>query len=475
MLDTRSFIENELDAWGVPGCGVAAIADGKVALSDGFGLRDVGADLPVTPRTLFAIGSATKSFTATAVGTLVEDGLVEWDKPVRDYLPAFRLHDPVATERVTPRDLLCHRTGIPRHDFVWYGHPGRPRADLVERLRHLPPNKDLRQVLQYSNLGYVAAGHLVEVITGMNFDDYVSTRLLKPLGMEQSNLSVAVSEASQDFSKPHERRDGEVVATLPRDINAIAPAGGINSCVEDMLRWLHVNLDAHREVSDEVIAAETIRQMHRLQMVIEEDTSWPESTRFGYGLGWEVGQYRGHRIVEHQGGIDGFVTECMLVPHAGVGVVVLTNSMSVAGRVIGYRVVDELLGLEPIDWSSRLRQRYGAMLEGSEGERGTKPRVEGGRLLRPASEYAGDYEHPGYGTMSVSADDGQLTASFGILELELSHRHFDVFDLKFRAGLGGLQVLPLTFQTAAGGDVDAFTVPFEPAVAPIRFDRQPAA
>jgi CubicO group peptidase (beta-lactamase class C family) len=153
------FVTGQLAAWEVPGCAVAAVRDGEVVLAGGWGRRDLEAGLPVTPGTLFAIGSATKAFTASIVGALVEDGLLEWDRPIRDYLPDVRLHDPVVSDRLTVVDLLCHRSGLPRHDLTWVSHPDVSRAELVRRLRFLPLSRDLRQEFQYCNLGYLVAGH----------------------------------------------------------------------------------------------------------------------------------------------------------------------------------------------------------------------------------------------------------------------------------------------------------------------------
>ena len=150
----------KLASWEVPGCAIAAVQDERIVLAAGWGQRDLDTELPVTSDTLFAIGSTTEAFTAATVGALVEDGLLEWERPLRDYLPELWLHDPVVTDRLTVVDLLSHRSGLPRHEMVWLGHPDRSRAELVRRLRFLPLSKDLRQAFQYCNLGYLVAGHI---------------------------------------------------------------------------------------------------------------------------------------------------------------------------------------------------------------------------------------------------------------------------------------------------------------------------
>lgn len=473
MKSLVEFVEEHREIWEVPGCAVAAVRGGEVVLNQGFGVRDVEKDLPVTTDTLFAIGSTTKAFTAAAVGAMIDDCLIEWDTPLREYIRDFRLHDPVATERITPLDLLCHRTGLPRHEFAWMAHPERSRANLVWRLRHLPLNKDIRQVFQYCNFGFMTAGHLVDVVTGMQWEDYVSTRLLKPLGMDNTNFSVAVSQRSDDFSKPYERHGGKITEVPFRVIDHAGPAGSINSTTSDMLNWLTVNLNEGKSGDIQVIAPDTLRLMQSPQMVSPEDRTFAEVRHFAYGLGWRIGDYRGHRLVEHGGGIDGFLTELMFLPEDGIGLVVLTNSTtSVLGKVVAYRVLDELLELEPVPWHDRFKSRYDAAVGGMKEARAATVRVEA-PLPRPTDAYVGEYEHPGYGTFTITAEGDRLVPSFGTLKIELKHRHFDVFDLEWRELSEDVHIFPLTFETGPDGDVTALTIPFEPSTDPIRFKLQP--
>lgn len=464
------FVEEQLALWEVPGCAVGVIHGDGIVMNAGFGTKELDVVAPISAKTLFPIGSTTKSFTAAAVATLVDDGLIEWDRPIRDYIPGFTMHDTVATERITARDLLAHRSGLPRHEFVWLGHADRTRAELVDRLRHLPFSKDIRQAWQYSNLGYVAAGYLVDVVGGMRWEEYLTTRLLKPLGMDRSNVSVTETQRADDVSLPHERRDGRIVRIPFRDLSHIGPAGGINSAIDDMLAYVRAQLGGSESGA---ISSQAIAEMHRPQMVLPEDRTFPESTRFAYGLGWVVGQYRGHRIVEHNGGVDGFLTDCMMLPDDGIGVVVLTNCWSLMGPAIAYRVFDELLGLEPLDWAARLKEQFDALNAAQDEARSERQRVEGAVIPRPLEEYAGEYEHPGYGTFGVAVEGDRLIPRFGTLDLSLTHRHYDVFDLEWHELVNQEIAFPLTFLTAPDGSVHALEVPFEEEVAPIRFERRP--
>ena len=196
--------------------------DGKVILAKGYVERDTQKHLPITPQTLFAIGSITKSFTVSAMGMLVDAGKLDWDQPVRHYLPEFKMYDPVASEHMTPRDLVTHRSGLPRHDMVWYSSDFS-RADLVRRLRYLQPSKDFRSKFQYNNLMVMTAGYLVGRVAGTTREDFVRQRILVPLGMRSTNYSVADSQKSADFAMPYQNADG-VVKDMPfHNIDQIAP------------------------------------------------------------------------------------------------------------------------------------------------------------------------------------------------------------------------------------------------------------
>jgi CubicO group peptidase (beta-lactamase class C family) len=470
----EQFIAEQLAAWEVPGCAVAAVRNGKVELAGGFGLRDREAELPVTADTLFAIGSTTKAFTATTIGALVDEGLLDWDRPLRDYVPEIRLHDPVVSDRLTIADLLSHRSGLPRHDLTWVGQPDRSRADIVRALRYLPLSKDLRQQFQYCNLGYLAAGYVVEALSGVPWEDFTRARLLEPLGMRRTNLSVPEMLADDDHASAYTRREGVIVPVPQRPLPAVAPAGAINSSAADMARWVLAQLAGGQLDGAAVMSSATAKRQLTPHMLIPGVGEVPGLSAYAYGLGWVNGRYREHTIAMHDGGIDGFTTHCMLLPDDGIGVVVLTNtSAAMMHLTVACRVLDELLGVEPADVFGYLKPRFDAAMAGAREAKAARRVVAGAGPARPLADYAGQYAHPGYGTLTITQNGGVLEPSFGTMTLSLAHRHYETFDLAWHEMGDEPGIYPLTFLSDPDGDVNALTVQFEALVEPLRFDKRP--
>src|SRR5579864_1140411 len=310
----------------VPGAAVAVVRNGKIILAKGYGFRDVEKQLPVTPRTLFAIGSVTKSFTVTALGMLADEGKIDWDKPVRNYLPGFQMHDPVATEQMTPRDLVTHRSGLPRHDLVWYTS-NFTRKDLVEKLRYLEPNKPLRSTFQYNNLMFMTAGYMTGELVGTTWEEAVRQKVLAPLGMSGTNFSVEDSQKSPDFAQPYRKdRKTDNVAKIPFYVQgAIGPAGEINTNIEDLSRYLLFHMNKGKHEGKQLLSENNAAQMQTPQMVIQGTPDFKELGEGSYGMGFFMATYRGHKQVEHGGNIDGFSAQFAFLPQDQIGVVVLTN------------------------------------------------------------------------------------------------------------------------------------------------------
>lgn len=473
------FIAKAMAEWKVPGMAVAIVKDGKVILSEGFGLRDVKNNLKVTPQTVFAIGSSSKAFTATAVGILVDEGKLEWDKPVREYLPTFELSDDFATERMTPRDLLCHRSGLPRHDAMWYGS-SFSRQELFDRLCYLEPNQSFRAVWQYQNLMFLTAGHLVGVLSQSTWEEFTRKRIFEPLGMTSSSFSIEDMKKAADHSLPYGEKKDKVEEIPYRNIDAIGPAGSINSNVVDMANWVLLNLNKGKFGDKPIVSEAALTQIHSPQMVIQDPvflllSNFPELYYPSYGLGWIITSYRGHTVLHHGGNIDGFSAMVSFMPRDNMGLVILTN---LNGNLLPYAVMfniyDRLLGLEQLPWSQRFKEIIDKMkAEGEKAKReADKDRKLNTKPTHPLDDYAGEYAHPAYGTLSVVKDGDGLKARYNGRDFTLSHYHYDVFDLKDPQDPEGAAT-KVTFGLDIKGNIMTASVQLEPAVKEIVFARLP--
>lgn len=442
----------ELERWATPGLELVAIKGGEVLFAGGFGSRTAERDLPVTAATVFAHGSTGKAFTSYLVSRLVAEGTAGWDVPVREYLPELRLADSVVADRVTLRDLLAHRSGLARHDLAWIANPAWTPGELVARLRHLPLAQDLRQACRYSNFGYVLVGVVIEAVTGETFAELLRGRVLEPLGLERTFTSSAVVLALDDHAEPHRVVDGAAVATAWRSLDNVAPAGGVLSCATDTARWLLAQLEGG--------------DTHEPQIALPAADE--ELAVTSYALGWCTGTYRGHRLVWHNGGVDGFYTEFLLLPDEGIAIASCNNAGTLVSGALVRHVADVVLGVEPRDWSAHLRAQVEKAAKGDEASRRVPDTAPSHRL----DDYAGTFAHAGYGELLVAVHDGALAVRLGDLELEATHRHYDTWDLRVQT-LGDVS-FTATFQTDPEGSISAVLLPLESGLEPIRFSRAPA-
>lgn len=468
-------VEGALEPWQVPGMAIGVVLDGEVILARGIGWRDRDQEAPVTERTVFAIGSATKAFTALALATLVDDGTLDFDTPVRDYLPDFALHDPMATERATTRDLLCHRTGLPRHDLLWYGSR-LSREELYRRLPHLELSEDFRVRWQYQNLMYMTAGYLGGTLVGATWEQLVADRVLEPLSMRGANFSVAESQRLEDHARPYDVRDGELTEIPFRDLSSIGPAGSINANLEDMITWVRLHLGGGEVDGVRVLSRPVIDELHTPQMVISRPVTELATPMIAYAMGWFVEPYRGRRALHHGGNIDGFSSLVTFMPDDGLGVVILTNRDATAlPTAITRHAIDLLLGFEPRNWTQEGISRFTALETQTEAAE-ARPDPSRWKDTNPShdlDEYAGRYEHPGYGVIEIEkAGRRSLRLTYNQMTAELEHWHFDVF----RASSDdheALDELLVRFALDTQGNVESLAAPLEPMVAEVVFTARP--
>lgn len=467
------FVTETMQDWHVPGTAVAVVQNGEVVYAKGFGLRDLAGQLPVTTETQFGIGSATKAFTTALIGMLVDQQQLAWDTPVKEYIPGFELADSLAGDRIALRDLAVHRSGLPRNDFAIMFNPELTRSRVVEQLDTLQPNVDFRTTWQYNNLGYVVAGYAAEQVTGETWEQLVQERILTPLGMTDTSLSVAGLQATSDHALAYLSGSGSVPQlTEFWQLGASAPCGAINSSVLDMAEWLKFQLNNGKVGEQQLLSAYQLAQMHSPQMLITSTVSDGPVQFSSYGLGWMVESYRGSYLVHHGGNVIGQTAEVALFPAENSGVVVLSNLQGTpVPSLVMYNVIDRLAGREPYDLNRELLQQQAAASAavGSASQTTSGTKAPAAAALQ---EYTGLYRHPFYGDVRISLVKGQLQAAYYQTEIKLTHQNHDVF-----SGQTALWpiAIPFQFQRNLSGTVDQVLIGFEPAGAALAFSRQAEA
>ena len=473
----NGIVAKGLEGLNVPGVAVAIVVDNEVVLAKGYGYRDLEKKIPMTADTILAIGSSSKAFTTFAMGTLVDAGRLEWDVPLRRYIPWFTLTDASIAQRITPRDLVTHRSGLPRHDLVWYNNAESSREELVRRLAYLEPTADLREKFQYNNLMFLTAGFLVETLTGNKWEDSIRRLVLEPLGMSRSNFSVLDSQKDADFALPYTERKSKLERIPFRDISTVGPAGSINSCANDMGRWLLVHLNGGKLQGKFIIQPQTLQDMHLVHMPTGQRPAIAELSPASYGMGWFVDTYRGRGRVHHGGNIDGFSAMVSMFPGDGLGLVVLSNlNGSPLPELLVRHAADLVLGLEPKDWIAETAERKSKGQEIAEQAEKKKisRRVARTRPAHGLDAYAGDYHHPGYGDLKVMLQDGKLAFIYNGIKTPLEHWHYETFN-----GLKGtdptFEDFKLLFRTDANGRVNALEAQMEGTLAAMVFEKKPDA
>jgi CubicO group peptidase (beta-lactamase class C family) len=472
------WVDSALVAWKVVGLSIGITVGGQTVYLKGHGLRDLERKTPVTPQTLFAIGSSSKAFTTFAMGALVDQGKLQWDVPVRTYLPWFRMSSEFAAAHITPRDLVTHRSGLPRHDLLWYNNSTLSREQLVRRIAYLPMNKDLRETFQYNNLMFLTAGYLVGNINGTSWEDGLRHLVLTPLGMSRTNFSVKESQADADFSQPYTVRHDSIQRIPFRDISLIGPAGSINSSAEDMLKWVGLHLAGGKRGDTQVIQRATLKDMYRPYTPISGIGDNRELGPMSYGLGWFVDTYRGHYRAQHGGNIDGFTASVTLLPQDSIGIVVLVNQNgSPLGEFIARHAMDRLFGGARRDWSGEALARVRA---GAAGNRAAEEKKGEARVLNaPPShtlaEYAGTYADSGYGEVNITLVRDTLVMLYNGISAKLQPWHYETFSALRNPDDPVFENVRVTFRGNESGRIDAAMVAIETAVAPTAFLKQPDA
>ncbi len=410
-----AYVRHAVAGWGEPGLSIAIVHDGRVVFEKGYGRRGGPKDGPVDAGTLFQAGSVTKAFTSAAIGVLVDEGKIGWDTRVIDVLPGFRMYDPWVTREIRIRDLLCHRSGLPAFagDMMAFGST-LSRDELIRRVRFLKPVSSFRTRYAYSNLMFVVAGAVVAAVSGESWDGFVTGHFFEPLGMTLTTTSAAVLAASPNAASPWARVHGANVAVERRNADNIAPAGGISSSAHDLSQWMLLQLGSGEFNGRQIFSKAVSRQMWTVQTPIATapEPDGREPMFRGYGLGWNLSEYRGHKIVYHGGALTGMTSLLMMVPDAHLGVVVLTNGELPIQRSLARRVIDVYLGGPERDWSGEALKRFRATEKAELSKPSAAPEPA---TAIPAADCAGTYVSDALGEMNIKAVNGRLDVSLPVL------------------------------------------------------------
>jgi CubicO group peptidase (beta-lactamase class C family) len=444
--DFDAYVAAVMKQFEVPGMGIAIVKDGQVVLAKGYGVKRLGSPDKVDADTRFGIASNTKAFTALALGMLVEEDKLEWDAPVVNYLPQFMMWDSWVTRQITVRDLLVHRSGLGlgAGDLLWWPPSTYTPQEIMRRLRYIEPATSFRSAYAYDNVLYLVAGQLITAVSGQSWSDFVTNRIIRPVGMREATTTHAAAGGVQgNVAATHARVDGVVKPVKPFSDPNTDPAGGINAGANDMARWMIAQLDSGRVGDTRLWQQRTTRAQWSVVTPLGTGPAPKELAPYtanfqGYGLGFFLRDYRGQKLVTHTGGLPGYVSLLMMLPNQKVGVVVLTNQESGAAfQSIGLRVLDYYLNAPPFDWLAGYTRRmaWADSVNAAENRATVAARDTASRPSLPLARYAATYEDAWYGTVTVSLQGNGIVMQFDhtpSLLGDLSHWQYDTFLVKWR-------------------------------------------
>jgi CubicO group peptidase (beta-lactamase class C family) len=428
-----AIMADALKAFEAPGAAMVVVHDDKVVYLKGAGVRELGNADAMTEDTIFQIASCTKAFLAMLIAMLMGDGVIDWDQPVHRYVPYFRLADPLADQNITIRDMLCHRTGLSRHDLLWYKSPLEPE-EVIRRIGHVKATTSFRSNWEYANIPFLTAGTAAGLADKRPLAESFKQRIFEPLGMKSASGSAADFLKAKNRAigyRPDEKRKLETIPPLIYDSRG---AGDISASVRDLGQWLRFQLGDGSWNKKRLVPAKLFHETHAPQMVIKltdaTKLSYPDTNQLSYGLGWFIQDYQGKHVLSHGGSLPGFRAQTVLVPKAKLGLVVLTNrNPSSLTEAVAKTVIDRYLGLPDKDWNAyyvKLEKKQ--IADRAKKEAGLKAkRVADTKPSHELKSYAGKFAHPAYGNAVISAGKDGLSVQWSNFDLKLEHWHYDTF------------------------------------------------
>lgn len=425
------YADDILKQWNIPGLALAIVHKDKLIYSKGYGFRDLENKLPSTETTLFPIASNTKLFTSTIAAQLAAEGKLSLDKPVRTYLPDIQFYTEELTSRVTLRDMLSHRTGLPTFDGIWVNAPFK-RTEALSKIAYMKPTLGYREGYIYNNMMYTGAGLAIERVTGKTWEDNVKERIFKPLSMNSSGFTGVGTKPAERAKSYFDNEEGKLVArTFSSQSETLGPAGTIYSNMKDMGNWLITLVNSGRFKGKQVIAASAIAETMIPNNLSDKRGRYDELSNSIYALGRIVQTYKGTKIVSHTGSIDGFYSNLTYLPKDSLAIFIVHNSTAAGSlrSVMNLPMLDILLGREVTDWSGRYRKDYldaqGVSKRNIDSINAS--RVQNTNPSHPIQAYAGLFKHPVYGDIQIDIQNNILRLKYRDLTAILDHWHYDQF------------------------------------------------
>lgn len=463
------FIEKGLKDWNIPGLSIVVVRDGAVVYEKGFGVRELGKPGRVDPDTLFGMMSTTKAMTALALAMLVDEGKMGWDDPIRKHLPGFSLPDAYLTDHVTVRDALRHTSGIQDADLLW-AREDLSTKDILARLDRVPTTSALRSDFIYHNVMYQVAGEVIAALSGMPWEQFIAMRILTPLGMTRSRVTLGSVQATVDtnISSAHFEISGQVRPIAEVTVDRVPAAGAIWSTAHDTGKWLAFLLAGGKVGDKPLVSSKVFAELWTPQVVVAPH-QWGYPTMqltgsrwLGYGLGWFLQDYRGQFVAMHTGSMDGRTAIIGLVPEAKVGVFIFGNLDHAEFRhALLWKVLDLCLGAPDRDWNAECLKLYSdlkAKGKGREAEQ-EKAQVKDTKPSHYLQAYTGTYSHPAWGELKVTLEGQALALRMGPspnFAGRLEHWHFDTFRTRFGDGRSGWTTVG--FSTVLDGSIGALVL-----------------
>lgn len=430
-----AYCKQGLIDWKMPGMAVAIIKDGNVIFEKGYGVRKLNSTDAFDPQTIFGIASTTKAMTAACIAILVDEGKIKWTDPVIKYLPDFQLYDSYVTRELQVRDLLLHNSGVGNTDYLW-GNMDIPSDEILHRMRLVEPTYSFRSGFIYQNIFYLVAGQLIEKVSGMPWDKFVEQRIFIPLGMNRTfSLYAKVNDSNQ--ATPHFNLNDTIIEIESWRADAIAPAGSVFSCVDDMSKWILCMCDSSKFNGGRLLSPDSWKQLLKPQEIIkDEDEYYPTQTLThpnftSYGYGWFQQDYMGRKINFHTGSLDGDIAIACVIPEEHFGFYILGNLDHAELRhALMFKAIDLFVTSGNRDWSKEFLKLYQSIKDSTkkyQNEADAK-RVMNTKPTLPLENYAGTYSSPLYGEVVIDEKDGQLKMNINhILPVTLTHWNYDTF------------------------------------------------